>query len=163
MNKPWKLVLVLVGIFLAGAVTGAFVTLRLGHDWIGRRPGPEQWAPNHLKKLVDRLGLQPAQQEQLRPIIQRNAEELNRVRGESMAATKAVFERMEREVSSVLTPEQIVKYEQLNKEMRERAKKVMPDHGKGPPGPGGPPPREPGKPGLDSPPPLPPEKPAGGG
>jgi hypothetical protein len=34
---------------------------------------------------------------------------------------------MQREISERLTPEQRIKYEQLNKEMRERAKKAMPD------------------------------------
>jgi len=155
MNKPWKLVLVLVGIFIAGGVTGAFVTLRFGRDWVAKRPGPEQWAPNHLKKLSDRLGLQPQQQEELRPIIRRNMDELNRVRSESMAASRIVFERMEREISEKLTPDQITKYEQFNKEMRERAKKAMPEKGKGP---GGPPPGDPGKmPGEQPPPPKPAE------
>jgi uncharacterized membrane protein len=159
MSKPWKLVLVLLGIFIAGGVTGAFVTLRFGRDWIVKRPWPDQWAPNHMKRLVERLGLQPDQQEQLRPIIRRNMEELSRVRNESMAATRSVIERMEQEVSEKLTPEQRVKYDQLNKEMRERAKKIVPERYNRPAGPGGPPTGEPGKAPAESP---PPEKPAGG-
>ena len=158
MNKPWKLTLVLLGIFVAGSITGTFLTLRFGRDWVAKRPGPDQWAPNHLKKLSDRLGLQPAQQEELRPIVRRNMEELSQVRNGCMTATRAVFERMEREISEKLTPEQLVKFEQLNKEMRERAKKVMPEKNNRPPGPGGSPSAEPAKtPGEVPPPPA--EKP----
>jgi uncharacterized membrane protein len=153
MNKPWKIVLVLLGIFLAGGVTGAFVMLRIGHQWIAHRPGPEQWAPNHLKRLVERLDLKPEQAEAIRPIVHRNMEELSRLRIESMADIKRVFERMEREVSAQLTPEQRTKFEQLNKEMRERAKRFTPDR-KNRPGAG--PQADPAKPDAG-----PPEKPPG--
>ena len=149
MNKPWKLVLVLLGIFIAGSVTGAFVTLRFGRDWVTKRPGPDQWAPKHLKRLTEKLVLLPEQQEQLRPILLRNMEELGRARSECLSTTKAVFEQMEREVSAKLTPEQRIKYEKLNKEMRERAKKVVPEKSKLPEGPGNQIPAEPGKPAIE--------------
>jgi len=163
MNKPWKLVLLLAGIFLAGGVTGAFVMLRVGREMLARRPGPEQWAPIHLKHLAERLDLTPEQQDQLRPIVRRNMEELNRLRTYSMAETKSAFERMEREIAEKLTPDQKTKLEQMNKEFRERAAKRL-DAG----GPGGPrgdrgdrdhPPGEPGKPPGDKAPP--PDKPPG--
>lgn len=152
MNAPWKLVLVLAGIFVAGMVTGAFGTLRFGRDWVTKRPGPDQWAPNHLRRLSERLDLLPEQQDQLRPIVRRNMEELSRVRNECLVATKSVFERMEREISERLTPEQRVKYEQLNKEMRERAKKVVPERNR-PSGSGGPSPEGKHRPVPDAEPP----------
>ncbi|MEO6994935.1 MAG: hypothetical protein ABI273_15105 [Lacunisphaera sp.] len=143
MNKPWQLVLVLVGIFVAGGVTGTFVTLKFGREWAMRRPGPDyQWAPKHMKRLSDRLGLQPDQQAQILPIVKRNMEELSQVRNGCITATTAVFEKMQHEISAKLTPEQLVKYEQFNKEMRERAKRVMPERFGRSPGPGGPPPGE---------------------
>jgi hypothetical protein len=127
MNKPWKLILALLGIFLAGGVTGTFVTLRFGREWVVKRPGPEQWEVNHMKRLSERLGLAPQQQEELRPIVRRNMEELSQVRNHCITVTRAVFEQMEREISAKLDPAQLVKFEQLNKEMRERAKKVVPE------------------------------------
>jgi Spy/CpxP family protein refolding chaperone len=154
MNKPWQLVLILAGIFVAGGVTGTFVTLHFGREWAFRRPGPDyKWAPNHLKHLSDRLNLQPAQEEQIRPIVTRNMEELSKVRNNCITATKAVFDRMQQEISEKLTPEQLVKYEQFNKEMRERAKRVMPERFGHPPGPDGPPPGGPGHAPGDMPPP----------
>jgi len=156
MTNPWKLVLLLVGIFVAGSITGAFVTLRFGRDWVARRPGPEQWAPNHMKRLMERLDLKPEQVEQIRPIVHRNMEELNRVRNDTMAETKGVFERMEREIAERLTPEQRIKFDQLNKEMRERAKRFTPDRqtGAGGPRPDRDPPEKP--PGDQPPPAKPP-------
>jgi Spy/CpxP family protein refolding chaperone len=135
MNKPWKLVWLLAGIFLAGGVTGAFVAMRVGREMFPRRPSPDQWAPQHLKRLAERLDLKPEQQELIRPIIKRNMDELSRLRAASMAETRTVFERMNREVAEQLTPEQRTKLEQMNKEFRERTRKFGFDR---PGGPGGP-------------------------
>src|SRR6478736_415912 len=139
MNKPWKLILLLVGIFLAGGVTGAFIMMRAGRSLFAGRPMPDQWAPMHLKRLTERLDLKPEQTEELRPIVKQHMEELSHLRAQSMAETKAVFERMQREIEAKLTPEQRVKFDQMNKEMHERARKFMgPGHPGGPGGPGGP-------------------------
>jgi uncharacterized membrane protein len=120
MTQSWKLILVLVGIFAAGVVTGAFVTLRVGRVMVANRPMPEQWAGLRLKLLAERLDLKPEQVEQLRPIMRRNMEELNRLRTYSMTETRSVFERLQREITEKLTPEQRVKFEQMNREERER-------------------------------------------
>ncbi len=141
MNKPWKLILLLIGIFIAGSVTGAFVMLRIGRAAAAKRPLPEQWAPLHLKRLVDRLDLQPEQVDQLRPIVRRNMEQLNRLRAFSMAETRSGVEQMEREIADKLRPEQRAKFEQMNKEMRERAKRL--GHDRPPGGPNGPRPERP--------------------
>lgn len=162
MNKPWKLILLLAGIFIAGGITGAFVMLRVGREMAARRPLPEQWAPQHLKRLVERLDLKPEQMEQIRPIVRRNMEQLNRLRTYSMAETKSSLEQMQREISEKLTPEQRAKFEQMNKDMRERVRKFTNDRQPGVPGgprPGRPRPvGEPGQPAGERP---PPDKPPG--
>lgn len=119
MNKPWKVIIVLLGIFAAGGVTGGFFTLRVCKNKILNRPVPEEWAPKHLKRLADRLELTPEQQEQIRPIVRRNMEQLNRVRNHSLAETQTVVEGMQRDIAEKLTPEQRAKFAQMNRELRE--------------------------------------------
>jgi len=119
MNKPWQVIVVLLGIFAAGGVTGGFVTLRVCKDKLVNRPVPEEWAPKTLKRLADHLDLTPEQKEQIMPIVKRNMEHLNRLRNTSMAETQTVVEGMQREISGKLTPEQRSKYEKLNHELRE--------------------------------------------
>jgi uncharacterized membrane protein len=119
MNKPWIVILVLIGIFAAGGVTGGFVTLKVCREKILNRPVPEEWAHKHLKKLGERLNLTPEQTEQVGPIIKRNMEQLGRLRNQSMAETRVIVEAMQREISQQLTPEQRVKFEQMNRELRE--------------------------------------------
>lgn len=131
MNSPWKLILLLVGIFLAGIITGAVIDRRVV---LGPKPSKEhrstvaveQWAPKHLKRLEDGLDLDAAQAEAVRPIIRRNMEELDRLRTYSRSETSSIFERMDREIGDKLTPEQRAKFEQMNKENRERMKRNEP-------------------------------------
>ncbi len=125
MNKNLKLVALLAGIFVTGSVTGALLTTRFGRNWAPPRPAPEQWASRHVSKLTETLGLKEDQVEQLRPIIQRNVEEMGRLRSECVKDTRVVAERMEREISEKLTPEQKIKFDEYNREKRERMKKHM--------------------------------------
>lgn len=142
MNKNLKLVGLLAGIFVTGSVTGALLTTRFGRDWLKQRAAPEQWASHHVRKLAEKLELKEDQVEQLRPIIRRNMEEMGRLRSECVKDTHVVAERMEREISEKLTPEQKVKFDEYNREKRERMKKFMQKKSGGPRPEGAP--REPG-------------------
>ncbi|MBI2815186.1 MAG: hypothetical protein HYX71_12990 [Opitutae bacterium] len=154
MNQPWKVVVVLIGIFVAGGVTGGLVTLRVIRERFNKRPVPEEWAPRQLKRLVDRLALTPEQQEQIRPIVRHHMEQLNRLRTQSLADTQMRVEIMQRDIAQKLTPEQRAKFERINRELREAREKqerARRANGGRPPGE-----RPPG----DQPPP-PPDKPPG--
>ena len=153
-DRPWKLVLLLAGIFLAGMVSGALVMIRIGREMAERRPLPGQWAPHQMRRLSERLNLTPEQQETLRPIVHRNMQDLARVRNYTFQETKSILERMEREVAEKLTPEQRAKFEQMNKEWRERARRQF--------GPGGGMRGRRGEPPDGPPPEKPVEKPPGG-
>ncbi len=162
--QPWKLVLLLVGIFAAGCVAGGFVTMRYVHSKIRERGAPEQWGPARLKMLADRLALTPEQIDRLKPIVRRDVEDLNRLRQQSFQETRRILERMERDIAAVLTPEQKRKFEDLNKEMRDRARRMF-EMRRGERREGGRDGRPPGGPGgEDGPPPPPPgEKKSPGG
>ncbi len=129
MDKPWKIALVLLGIFVAGALTGGAVAIRFVQKKFAARPMPEQWAPMQMKRLAERLDLSPEQKEQLHPIVRRNMEQLNRLRTYSFAETRSIIERMQREIADKLTPEQRTKFEQMNKELRERAQRFQQERG----------------------------------
>lgn len=147
LNKPWKLVLLLTGIFIAGGLVGSAVTLHLGREMLQRRAGPEQWGPARLKMLARHLELTPVQIEQLRPVIQRNVSDLAKIRQDGFRDTRRVLERMEQDIAAVLTPEQKVRFRELNEQLRERNRQIMErrrlERLRGEPGPDGPPPFRP--------------------
>lgn len=124
-DKPWKLVLLLTGIFLAGGVAGGFVTLEVGKNMLRKRLAPENWGPARLKKLEEHLKLTPEQIERLKPIVRRDVDELTRLRQQGFQETRRVLERMEKDIAEILTPEQRAKFEKLNAEMRERARRLV--------------------------------------
>ena len=123
MTKPWQFIVVLMGIFAAGAATGGFATFRYVKEKALNRPVPEEWTPRALKSLDERLNLTPEQREQIRPLVRNHMEQVNRLRNSSMAETRLIIEEMHREVSSRLTPEQRAKYAQMNRELREARQK----------------------------------------
>jgi len=137
MTKPWKLVFVLLGIFLAGSISGAFLAKQFAREWMAKRLGPEQWAPNHVKRLTEKLDLPAEQAELIRPVVRRNMTEMNRLREKQLAETAVIVDRMQHEISELLTPEQRTKYEELVKESREKFKKQSQERGARPPGTGG--------------------------
>jgi Spy/CpxP family protein refolding chaperone len=155
MDKPWKLVLLLAGIFAAGAVSGGFAIMRFGRPH-PPRPRLDNWREDRLKVLADRLDLTSDQQEKLRPVIRPYAEELTRIRAASINDTRRVLEKLEHDVAEVLTPEQRTKFEEMNREQHERMQRMLKERNGG----GMHPPRDrtPG----DPPPGPPPEKPPGG-
>jgi Spy/CpxP family protein refolding chaperone len=126
MNKPWKLIVLLVGIFVAGGATGVVVARRMAQVMPANRPppSPELWSTLHLKRIAEEIGVQPAQLEQIRPIVRRGMGEMFDMRSQFLADNRARREQMERDVMQVLTPEQRVKYEKLNREFQERARKL---------------------------------------
>ncbi|HET7536188.1 MAG TPA: hypothetical protein VFJ90_07025 [Candidatus Didemnitutus sp.] len=152
-DKPWKLVLLLTGIFAAGLVAGSFGSMRFARYFDPKRPAPEEWGTNRLKSLKEQLDLTAAQVEQLRPIMKRDTDELRRVRESSMKDTQRIFQRMEQDIAAILTPEQKTKFDDMNREARERMQKFLKDRRPGwsshPPG---------GEPPL---PPPPTDKPSG--
>lgn len=124
-DKPWKLVLLLGGIFLSGAIVGGFVSVAVAKTMLRQHLAPEMWGPARLKMLEKRLDLTTEQLERLRPIVRRDVEDLNRLRQQGFTETRRIIERMERDISAVLTPEQREKFEKINAEMRERARRMM--------------------------------------
>jgi Spy/CpxP family protein refolding chaperone len=127
MNQTWKAILAFMGIFIAGAVFGGFLTLRFypqpepAAPAVRKFPAPlERVAPQILERLAHRLELSPAQKEKIRPIIAEADREMRRLRQDGFRATLTVSKEMYAQVARELTPEQAEKLEQMQQEMRER-------------------------------------------
>jgi Spy/CpxP family protein refolding chaperone len=131
----WKVILAMLGIFVAGSATGAFITLGAVKKMAERRGFtqlPAPWSPQQVRRMAEALGLSEEQTDRIRPIIRRNMEDMNRLRQFTGAEMRRNLERMEREVSAELTPEQREKFKEMQSMMRQR---LMERRG----GPGGPP------------------------
>jgi Spy/CpxP family protein refolding chaperone len=124
--------LIIVGTFVAGAVSGAAVC-----RWMTPRAGPPP--PMHLP--LRELDLTPEQEARAREITDRHRDELESILRGTYPKVRAVNDAIEAELRTVLTPEQQKKLDDL------KSRRPPP---RGPGGPGGgrppPPPPPPGEP-----------------
>jgi Spy/CpxP family protein refolding chaperone len=122
MNKPWKVILVFLGVFVAGGLCGAALGIRFFH---GPPPGARGPVRLDIMERLDKgLKLTSEQKEKIKPIVQRTQEETQRLRRENVRELAAVMDRMHTEVAAELTPEQRTKLEDMRKRFRERAERV---------------------------------------
>ena len=122
MNQRLKVVLILVGVFLAGAVCGGPIAVRF------LRPSRPEWGRGNRPQVMDRLTkelqLTETQTEKIRPIVSKAQEEMQHYRRESIRNLATVMDRMHTEVAAELTPEQRLKLEDMRKRFRDRAERV---------------------------------------
>lgn len=151
MASTLKIVLAVGGIFLAGAVTGGFVSLRVIESRVAKQRAQQQrFGPTDIGgRLVEQLHLTPEQKEQIRPILTRTSEELRKVRRDAFNNTAALITRMDADMLKILTEEQGVLLKKVRADEEERRKRWMSERNKqrneqprpsGAPGEGTPPP-----------------------
>lgn len=125
MSQPWKVILAFAGVFLAGAIAGGPLALRLlrydGPEY--RRTSSRGLGPEIMRHFTERLDLTPEQKEKIRPIIQRAQAETQRLRRENIRNLAATIEQMHSEIAAELTPAQREKLDEMRKRMRERAER----------------------------------------
>ena len=119
MEKPWKVIVAFVGVFVAGGIFGAALALR----WAGPPRGAHRPGIGELH-MMDRLSLEllltPEQKQKIAPIVARAEAETRRLRRESVQSFRAVMERANTEIAAELTPEQRAKLDNMRKRFRER-------------------------------------------
>lgn len=131
--------LVLLGVFLAGAVSGAaalhlvapdrasaraaaggpVVTDERGADADHRR-GPDGGGFAISRLLHDELELTPEQEGRVDSILERREERAHELFGQMRSVMRSQFDSTVNEVEEVLTPDQARRFEQMLTEMRNR-------------------------------------------
>jgi Spy/CpxP family protein refolding chaperone len=118
--RHWQIVLLLVAIFLVGAVSVALLTARAVKRAAASPTAPQNLVATAARYYQRELELTPEQVEQLRPIFIETARDIGRARREMYQS----MQRMHGEMEQMLTPEQKEKFQEL----RERAKARIKSH-----------------------------------
>lgn len=143
MDKPWKVVLAFIGVFVAGAVFGGLFTLRA----TGKRPvekavltvpppvqaqpapakAPASVGPALMRQFTRKLKPTPEQREKIDPLVGRAGEDLQRLNALSRAQAREnlenvtrVMERMYEDVAAWLTPEQRIELAEMRRQWQEK-------------------------------------------
>ena len=115
----WKVVLLVIATFVAGAVTGGFLTISSARDEMRRHRDPRRWFTATPERFRSNLQLTPEQEQKIRPILQQIEGELNNQRALDLRETEGILSRGEDRIASLLTPDQRAKLHQ-NFEQRKR-------------------------------------------
>lgn len=144
MDKPWKVVLAFIGVFVAGAVFGGLFTLRA----TGKRPvekavvtppppaqaaqpapakAPASVGPALMRQFTRKLKPTPEQREKIDPLVGRAGEDLQRLNvlaraqdRENLENVTRVMERMYEDVAAWLTPEQRIELAEMRRQWQEK-------------------------------------------
>jgi Spy/CpxP family protein refolding chaperone len=132
MNKSlrWKLILAFVLTFLAGAACGFFGAIHM-HQAFFTHMAADSMAQHMKERLRGELNLTSDQMQKISPIIDRAASQLKTTREKTMRSVHEIFSQTHQEMQPLLTPDQRIKLE----EMEKRHRRVLHRHGFTPPGP----------------------------
>jgi Spy/CpxP family protein refolding chaperone len=113
MNRKLKISLYLAAIFVAGVVTGMFVSFEVVRHMM---PRPEKMAARWCGELQSKLHLTPEQLRKIRPIID---DTLGQFRTSMTGVMYANLSNCNARIALEITPEQRPKFEQIQKEQQE--------------------------------------------
>jgi len=120
--KRWKSILGVLLIFLLGALAGAAVYHRIGHQRVeavlsGRGGATADLVVRRLSRSLD---LDPAQRDQVRAIVTETRRDIGEIRKPVQGQVEAAFERSRVRIRAILRPDQQEKFDRIQAERRKR-------------------------------------------
>ena len=120
-KRHWRVVMLMLLIFIAGGVLGAAGTIiyTVHHlQEIGQHP---ERAPQRItQRMREKLDLTDAQAEAVQEILERRQHELMAIRREIHPRVKAIMDASRDEIAEVLTDDQQVKWKQMYEQFDRR-------------------------------------------
>ena len=121
MARTLLVAFVFFAIFVAGIITGGFVTLRVVKHRQAQKNNPQQAAvaplgPFVVRQILGQLDLTPDQHKATNKILMESGETMRVLRRESDFAV----ERLQEDVAKILSPDQRVTFDKLMDEKRTR-------------------------------------------
>jgi Spy/CpxP family protein refolding chaperone len=111
----WLTVLLMLVLFVSGVVLGSGATALLLVRRVRQAvQHPEERPGRNLKWIASRLDLTRDQREQVREIIQRHGDAMQRIREGVMPEVREEMGSMEEEIAAVLTPEQTRRWREMS-------------------------------------------------
>ena len=115
MRMPWRNILLILGLgFFLGATAGV-LTMRYFHPMMHR--GHSDYYRN---RLMSELRLTPDQKPAVEAALARNREKLDKIFAEDRKEIEDVRRQTQDDIRKLLTPEQQVRFDQLEIKMKER-------------------------------------------
>lgn len=129
-----KVIAYLAVIFIAGSVTGAVIGWNGAQSRRMKPPSPKNFCERVREQMRTELNLNPAQVQQLDPLLDKQARQMEEIHGRTVQQVNEVIQAFNTEIADVLnlSPEQREKLSEMEKKRREFDAKRR---GRGPPRP----------------------------
>ena len=101
-----------------------------GRGWHDNPEKKAEMQAHRLEKLTEKLSLTAAQQAELKAIFEATSSQMQTLHQEMKEKKAAIRAQSDNKVATILTKEQLTKYEQLKAERRERHEKKRIEHDK---------------------------------
>jgi uncharacterized membrane protein len=121
--KPWKQVLLLLLVFVAGGVTGGYVTHYRTKQALAAAFDFDKWPDRGTELLTEKLKLTPEQRPKIRATQEVIAGQLKEQFHQTMVQVGRYLVEAGRAVDQELTPEQRKIHDEMKREMRAAFKK----------------------------------------
>ncbi|MBI4659305.1 MAG: hypothetical protein HY735_10730 [Verrucomicrobia bacterium] len=123
--RRWKIILGLVLVFAAGAVTGSVGTHLAIERAFSRSLKFGTWTADVMQFLQQRLKLSPDQKTKIRPIVDVMGQQLKATFGRTIEESGQLLVRSSRRIDQELTPDQRLLHEKIRREFRSRIKEKL--------------------------------------
>jgi Spy/CpxP family protein refolding chaperone len=121
MTSPgkWKLGVYVLAIFLAGAGSGALIGWQVCRRTPVAPVPPAEIGARLRARFQSQLALTPEQAQKIEPMIDQAMRRVEAIRKETASQVFANVSDLHKQMLTVLTPEQKVKFEELERERRD--------------------------------------------
>ncbi|HVX89551.1 MAG TPA: periplasmic heavy metal sensor [Gemmatimonadales bacterium] len=120
VKRPWKAVVLLLAVFLAGGLVGGVVGRMTPPMGGGRDPN------GMIKHLTEELDLSPAQQDSIKAVLDRWRPRMDSTWAEVRPRIETVRDSIRSDIATHLTEEQRTKYSEMLQRHHEASRPVQP-------------------------------------
>jgi len=117
--SKWKVTFYLVAIFAAGTVSGWVVATKMAKRTAFKAPQPREIATSFRDRLHSKLSLNPDQARQIDAIIERSSAEIQALHNDNIKRIKQGLSNRNSQISALLTGDQQIQFDQMEKERQE--------------------------------------------
>ena len=117
--SKWKTIGYAAAIFVTGGISGGALGVYETKSNLLVPPREQEMAIRIQRRFQSKLGLSPDQVAKINPIIESAVSDIHSIRLEAAQRISKVFDDSYAQVSAILTPEQRIKLDQMQKERRE--------------------------------------------
>jgi hypothetical protein len=118
-----KVVLYILGIFVAGALAGGFGGYSMARQDPASRVRPDELADRIKKRMQTKLNLTAEQMKEIEPSVQKVCAQLRMIGHNSALETSKAFDRFNQQIADFLTAEQEAELDKFQLERKESVKR----------------------------------------